>query len=50
MALKSRAKPTGPQVFTLQTLPVCDEPLDGGVAKVAGFALAKPGWRGELPA
>jgi len=26
-------------VFTLQTLPACDEPFDDGVSKVAGFSL-----------
>jgi hypothetical protein len=25
--------------FTLQSLPVCDEPYDDGVGKVAGFSL-----------
>jgi hypothetical protein len=29
----------GRKVFTLQTLPVCDEQYDGGVGKVAGFSL-----------
>ena len=29
----------GRKVFTLQTLPACDEPLDDGVGKVAGFSL-----------
>lgn len=29
----------GRKVFTLQTLPVCDEPFDAGVGKVAGFSL-----------
>jgi len=27
----------GRKVFTLQTLPACDEPFDDGVGKVAGF-------------
>lgn len=27
------------KVFTLQTLPACDEPFDEGVGKVAGFSL-----------
>ena len=26
-------------MFTLQTLPACDEPFGGGVGKVAGFSL-----------
>jgi len=26
----------GRKVFTLQTLPACDEPLDDGIGKVAG--------------
>ena len=26
-------------MFTLQTLPACDEPLDAGVGRVAGFSL-----------
>lgn len=30
---------TGRKVFTLQTLPACDEPFDDGVGKVAGFSL-----------
>ena len=30
----------GRKVFTLQTLPGCDEPFDGGVGKVAGFYSA----------
>jgi hypothetical protein len=29
----------GRKVFTLQTLPACDEPFDDGVGKVAGFSL-----------
>ena len=29
----------GRKVFTLQTLPACDEPLDDGVGKVGGFSL-----------
>ena len=29
----------GHKVFTLQTLPACDESFDGGVGKVAGFSL-----------
>jgi hypothetical protein len=29
----------GRKVFTLQTLPACDEPFDDGVSKVAGFSL-----------
>jgi hypothetical protein len=29
----------GRKVFTLQTLPGCDEPYDDGVGKVAGFSL-----------
>lgn len=29
----------GRKVFTLQTLPACDEPFDEGVGKVAGFSL-----------
>jgi hypothetical protein len=29
----------GRKVFTLQTLPACDEPFDAGVGKVAGFSL-----------
>ena len=29
----------GRKVFTLQTLPACDEPFDNGVGKVAGFSL-----------
>ena len=29
----------GRRVFTLQTLPACDEPFDDGVAKVDGFSL-----------
>jgi hypothetical protein len=29
----------GRKVFTLQTLPACDEPFDFGVGKVAGFSL-----------
>ncbi len=29
----------GRKVFTLQTLPTCDEPFDGRVGKVAGFSL-----------
>ena len=29
----------GRKVFTLQTLPTCDEPFDDGVGKVAGFSL-----------
>ncbi len=29
----------GRKVFTLQTLPACDEPFDVGVGKVAGFSL-----------
>jgi len=37
----------GRKVFTLQRLPACDEPFDDGVGKVAGFSLAKPGWRRE---
>ena len=31
----------GRKVFTLQTLPACDEPFDDGVGKVAGFSLAQ---------
>lgn len=27
------------EVFTVQTLPACDEPFDDGVGKVAGFSL-----------
>ena len=30
----------GRKVFTLQTLPACDEPFDDGVGKVAGFFTA----------
>jgi hypothetical protein len=30
---------SGRTVFTLQTLPACDEPFDDGVGKVAGFSL-----------
>ena len=26
-------------MFTLQTLPACDEPFDDGVGKMAGFSL-----------
>jgi hypothetical protein len=29
----------GRKVFTLQTLPACEEPCDAGVGKVAGFSL-----------
>jgi hypothetical protein len=29
----------GHKVFTLQTLPACDEPFDDRVGKVAGFSL-----------
>lgn len=29
----------GRKVFTLQTLPACDEPFDDGVGKMAGFSL-----------
>jgi hypothetical protein len=29
----------GRKVFTLQTLPGCEEPFDAGVGKVAGFSL-----------
>ncbi len=29
----------GRKVFTLQTLPACDEPFDAGIGKVAGFSL-----------
>jgi hypothetical protein len=29
----------GRKVFTLQTLPACDEPFDDGIGKVAGFSL-----------
>jgi ribosomal protein S27E len=29
----------GRKIFTLQTLPACDEPFDEGVGKVAGFSL-----------
>jgi hypothetical protein len=29
----------GRKVFTLQTLPACDEPFEDGVGKVAGFSL-----------
>jgi len=29
----------GRKVFTLQTPPACDEPVDDGVGKVAGFSL-----------
>ena len=29
----------GRKVFTLQTLPACDEAFDEGVGKVAGFSL-----------
>jgi len=29
----------GRKVFTLQTLPACDEKFDDGVGKVAGFSL-----------
>ena len=29
----------GRKVFSLQTLPACDEPVDDGVRKVAGFSL-----------
>ncbi len=29
----------GRKVFTLQTLPTCDEPLDDREGKVAGFSL-----------
>jgi len=29
----------GRKVFSLQTLPACDEPFDDGVGKVAGFSL-----------
>lgn len=29
----------GRKVFTFQTLPVCDEPFDDGVGKVAGRSL-----------
>ena len=29
------------EVFTLQTLPDCNEPFDDSVGKVAGFSLAK---------
>jgi len=31
--------PQGRKVFTLQTLPACDEPFNDGVDKVAGFSL-----------
>ena len=31
----------GRKVFTLQTLPACDEPFDDGVGKAAGFSLAQ---------
>jgi len=31
----------GRKVFTLQTLPACDEPFDDPVGKVAGFSLAQ---------
>jgi hypothetical protein len=31
----------GCKVFTLQTLPACDEPFDDPVGKVAGFSLAQ---------
>ncbi len=31
----------GRKVFTLQTLPACDEPFDDGVGKVAGFSLTR---------
>jgi hypothetical protein len=30
---------TRSEVFTLQTLPACEEPFDDGVGKVAGFSL-----------
>lgn len=29
----------GRRVYTRQTRPVCDDPFDGGVGKVAGFSL-----------
>ncbi len=29
----------GRKVFTLQTLPACEEPFDDGVGKAAGFSL-----------
>lgn len=29
----------GRKLFTLQTLPACEEPFDAGVGKVAGFSL-----------
>jgi len=32
-------RPRERKVFTLQTLPACDEPFDNGVGKVAGFSL-----------
>jgi hypothetical protein len=35
----------GRKVFTLQTLPSCNEPFDDSVGKVAGFSLAKRGSR-----
>ena len=35
----------GLKVFTLQTLPACDEPFDDGVGKVAGFSLLKTPYR-----
>ena len=38
--LPHRRRPqAGRKVFTLQTLPACDEPFDDGVGKVAGFSL-----------
>jgi hypothetical protein len=36
----------GRKVFTLQTLPACDETFDDGVGKVAGFSL-HPGVAGR---
>jgi hypothetical protein len=43
----------GRKVFTLQTLPACDEPFDDGVGMVAGFSLhagvaARAGQRQKL--
>ena len=37
----------GRKVFTLQTLPACDEPFDDGVGKVAGFSLHAGGDRSQ---
>lgn len=35
----------GRKVFTIQTLPACDEPFDAGIGKVGGGSPCTPVWR-----